>query len=287
MNKVKVIADSTIDLSPELVAQNDIEIVPLHVAFKDDLHDYHDGVDIDSETLYQKVESNGGITPKTGAVNVAEFINVFKKFIDQGYDIIFTGIGSRLSSTFQNAVLASQEFPEGRIRVLDSDNLSTGTGLLVLKMCKFRDEGLSIDEIYDKVQPLTKLLSVKFCIDTLTYLNKGGRCSGMTMLVAHALHIHPVAKMMDGKLAVYKKPRGPYVKAVDEQLNEFMEDLPNMDKSCVFITHSGRIDGYDQYIYDKISKYIEPKNIYRTVAGCTVSSHCGPKTIGLLYLLNK
>jgi len=287
MNKVRVVADSTIDLTKEMIEKFDVMILPLHVAFEGDTHDYHDGFDIDSETLYTKVENNKGTTPKTGAVNVGEFVLAFKKLIDEGYDIIFTGIGSKLSSTYQNAVLASKEFPEGRIKVLDSGSLSTGTALLVLKMCEYRDKGLGVQEIYDEVGKLVPLISAKFCIETLTYLYRGGRCSGMTMIVANALHIHPVAKMVDGKLIVYKKPRGPYEKAVDEQINEFMEDLPYIDKSCVFITHSGRIEGYDKYIYDRIVKYIEPNNIHITCAGCTVCSHCGPKTIGILYILNK
>jgi EDD domain protein, DegV family len=286
MNKVKVFADSTIDLSEDLIKSNGISIIPLHVAFKDDPFDYFDGVNIDSETLYNKVEESGGVTPKTGGVNVAEFVIAFKQFIDKGYDIIFTGIGSKLSSTYQNAVIASKEFPAGRIMVLDSGNLSSGTGLLVLKMCMYRDQGLNVKEIYDKVNALVPFVSTKFCIETLTYLYRGGRCSGMTMLVAHALHIHPIAKMIDGKLVVYKKPRGSYEKAVDEQINEFLEDLPFIDTSCLFITHSGRIEGMDKYIYDRISKYMDPKNIHITEAGCTVCSHCGPKTIGILYILN-
>src|SRR5574344_53896 len=285
MNKVIVIADSTIDLTKEMLTKYNITILPLHVAFEGDTHDYQDGFDIDAESLYKKVEEAKGITPKTGAVNVGEFVVAFKRYIDEGYDIIFTGIGSKLSSTYQNAVLASKEFPEGRIKVLDSGNLSTGTALLVLKMCQFRDEGLSVSEIYDKVAPLVPEVSAKFCIETLTYLYRGGRCSGMTMIVANALHIHPVAKMVDGKLIVYKKPRGPYEKAVDEQINEFMEDLPYIDKSCVFITHSGRIEGFDKCVYDRIVKYLDPKNIHITTAGCTVCSHCGPKTIGILYIV--
>lgn len=286
MNKVKVIVDSTVDLSPEMYKKYDIVVAPLHVAFVNDEHDYHDGIDIDAETLYKKVEATGE-TPKTGAVNVAEFISLFGKYIDEGYDIIFTGIGSELSSTYQNAVLASQEFESGRIKILDSGNLSTGTGLLVMKICQYRDEGLSVNEIYDKVVSLVPLVSAKFCIDRLEYLFKGGRCSGMTMIFAHALHIHPVAKMINGKLVVYKKPRGPYIKAVEEQIKEFEEDLPNIDPSCLFITHSGRIDGVEKLVYDQISKKFDPKNIHITEAGCTVCSHCGPKTIGILYILKK
>lgn len=284
MNEIQIMVDSTVDLSKDLIEKNNIVVLPLHVAFKDDSHDYHDGVDINSEELYKKVEKIGA-TPKTGAVNVGEFIENFKKYIDEGKDIIFTGIGSKLSSTYQNAVLASQEFPEGRIKVVDSGSLSTGTGLLVMKMAKFKNEGLSVQEIFDQVSALVPLVSAKFCIETLTYLYKGGRCSGMTMIVAHALHIRPVAKMIDGKLLIYKKPRGNYKKAVDVQIDEFMEDLPNIDTDCLFITHSGRIDGWDKYIYEKISPFFPKENIHITEAGCTVCSHCGPKTIGILYIL--
>ncbi|MGP1413726.1 MAG: DegV family protein [Bacillales bacterium] len=286
MNKVKVIVDSTVDLSKELIEKYDIHVIPLHVTFEGDKHDYHDGVDINSELLYKKVEETKN-TPKTGAINFQEFVEYFDPFIKDGYDIIFTGIGANLSSTYQNAVLASEEFPEGRIKVLDSGNLSTGIGLLVLEICRLRDEGKNIEEIYQEVNKLVPLVSAKFCIDTLEYLHRGGRCSGMAMLLAHTLRIHPVAKVINGKLVVYKKIRGDYKKAVDAQIDEFYRDLPNINKNHLFITHSGRIEGFDQYILDKISKDFPKENIHITTAGCTVCSHCGPKTIGILYILNK
>ena len=140
MNKVIVMCDSTADLSPDLIAKNDIHVVPLHVTFQGDATDYLDGVTLTSEQVYEKAEASG-TTPKTGAINVFEMQEYFRPYIEQGYDIIFTGIGSGLSSTYANAVLASRQFPEGRIEVVDSWNLSTGTGLLVLKMCTYRDQG--------------------------------------------------------------------------------------------------------------------------------------------------
>jgi DegV family protein with EDD domain len=286
MNKIKIIADSTVDLSADLVKKYDIDIVPLHVSFAGDDTDYLDGVTIDRNIVYKKVNESGN-TPHTGAINVAEFINYFKKYIDEGYDILFTGIGSTMSSTVNNALIASQEFPEGRIEVCDSQNLSTGTGLLVVKMGDLRDEGKNVHEIAEEIRRLVPLVSAKFCINTLTYLYKGGRCSGMTMIVAHMLKIFVVAKVISGKLTVYKKPRGHYIKAVDVQIDEFMHDLKNdnIDLSCVFITHSGYMDGEDKYIYDKLSPYVPKGNLHITEAGCVVSSHCGPKTIGILYIL--
>ena len=288
MNKIIIIADSTCDLEPEYVEKNDIVLTPLHVSFAGDDHDYLDGVDIDSETVYKKVVESGN-TPKTGAKNIGELIELFKKYVDQGCDIIFTGIGSGLSSTYNNAMIAKQEFDDDRIEVVDSQNLSTGIGLLVSKMVKYRDEGLNIHEIAAKVRELVPLVSAKFCIDRLDYLYKGGRCSGMTKIFAHALKIHPVAKVIDGKLTVYKKPRGLYRKAVDEQIEEFLKDYNdnNIDLDNVFVTDSGHMDGEDNYIIKRLSEIIDPKIIRHTRAGCVVSSHCGPKTIGILYILKR
>ncbi len=286
MNKVVIIADSTCDLSKELVEKYDIKIVPLHVTFKGDEKDYLDGVTITPEEVYKKVEELG-VTPTTGARNVAELINDFKTYVDQGYDVIFTGIGSGLSSTYNNAMIAREEVGADRIEVVDSKNLSTGTGLLVMKMVKYRDEGLDVHEIANKVREIVPYVSAKFCIDRLDYLYKGGRCSGMTKMLATLLKIHPVAKVIDNKLTVYRKPRGNYIKAVDEQLNEFFEDLPNIDTDCLFITDSLHMDGEDKYMYDKIKDKFPKENIHFTHAGCVVSSHCGPKTIGILYILKK
>ena len=285
-NKVVIMADSTTDLNPDYVKNNNVIILPLHVSFVGDDHDYKDGVDLDSESVYKKVEECGN-TPKTGALNVHELIEYFRPYIDKGYDIVFTGIGSLLSSTYNNALIASEEFPKGRVEVVDSGNLSTGTGLLVVKMVKYRDEGLSVKEIAEKVRALVPHVSAKFCIDRLDYLYKGGRCSGMTKMFAHMLHIHPIAKMINGKLTVYKKPRGAYRNAVNEQIKEFIEDLPNIDLSTVFVTDSGHMDKEDDYVIKELSKYMNKENIVHTRAGCVVSSHCGPKTIGILYILNK
>ncbi len=285
-NKVMIIADSTCDLNKDYLKENNIVILPLHVSFPGDDKDYLDGVNLDAETVYKKVEEIGN-TPKTGAANVNQFIELFQKYIDENYDIIYTGIGSGLSSSYQNAVLASQEFPEGRIEIVDSQNLSTGTGLLVCKMVDFRNEGLDVHQIAEKVRELVPLVSAKFCIDRLDYLHKGGRCSGMTKLFAHLLNLHPVAKVINGKLTVYKTPRGKYRKAVDAQIQEFLEDLPNIDLTRVFVTDSGHMDGEDEYVIQELSKHMDPSKIIHTIAGCVISSHCGPKTIGILYILKE
>lgn len=283
---IRIITDSTCDLSKELIEKYNIRVIPLHVLFPGDDTEYLDGVNINSEQLYD-LATKLNVLPKTGAVNVVEFIKVFEEELAKGNEIFYVGIGSGLSSTYNNACIAREQFPDSKIVVLDGQNLSTGTGLIVIKAARLVKEGKSLEEIKEICEKTVPLVSAKFCIDRLDYLYKGGRCSGMAMIAAHALKIHPVAKVINNKLVVYKKPRGKYENAVEVQIDEFMHDLDNIDKSCVFITHSGRMDGIEKQIYDKISPYLDKENLFITEAGCTISSHCGPKTIGILYILKK
>ena len=283
---IRIITDSTCDLSKELIEKCNIRVIPLHVSFPGDDTEYLDGVNINSEQLYDLAKKLN-VLPKTGAVNVVEFIKVFEEELAKGNEIFYVGIGSGLSSSYNNACIAREQFPDSKIVVLDGQNLSTGTGLIVIKAARLAKEGKSLEEIKEICEKAVPLVSAKFCIDRLDYLYKGGRCSGMAMIAAHALKIHPVAKVINNKLVVYKKPRGKYENAVEVQIDEFMHDLDNIDKSCVFITHSGRMDGIEKQIYDKISPYLDKENLFITEAGCTISSHCGPKTIGILYILKK
>lgn len=283
---IRIITDSTCDLSRELIEKYNIRVIPLRVSFPGDDTEYLDGVNINSEQLYD-LATKLSVLPKTGAVNVVEFIKVFEDELAKGNEIFYVGIGSGLSSTYNNACIAREQFPDSKIVVLDGQNLSTGTGLIVIKAARLAKEGKSLEEIKEICEKAVPLVSAKFCIDRLDYLYKGGRCSGMAMVAAHALKIHPVAKVINNKLVVYKKPRGKYENAVEVQIDEFMRDLDNIDKSCVFITHSGRMDGIEKQIYDKISPYLDKENLFITEAGCTICSHCGPKTIGILYILKK
>ncbi len=284
MNKVIILTDSTCDLSEEIIKSRDIKSIPLHVTFPSENIDYLDGVNLHPDDIYKKVEELKE-TPKTGARSIFEFIKDFTPYIEKGYDIIYTGIGSGLSSTFESAKIAAGEFPEGRIELVDSETLSTGTGLLVLKMCDLRDQGLSAKEIATEVRKLVPKLSVKFCIDTLDYLHKGGRCSGLTKFLGGTLKLHPVAKTTGNKLTVGKICLGKYKKAIDYQIELFKKDLPNIDLTRVFVTDSGRMEGMDEYCIKELSKIVDPSIIIHTRAGCVVTSHCGPKTLGILYIL--
>ena len=281
MNKVIIIADSTVDLTPELIKKHNIVTVPLIVRFDEEI--YYDNETITPDELYEKVKIKGEL-PKTAAVAPQTFIELFKPYIDQGCDILFSGIGAKMSSTIQNAIIASNEFPEGRIFVLDSGNLSTGTGLLILKMCKYRDEGKSAKEIFDLVSPLVTKVSAQFAVDTLEYLHKGGRCSGASKIFGTIFHIHPIIKLVDGGMIVYKKPRGAYKAALNELVNEIKGDYPNVDLDHIFVTHSGMDRNLINYLYEEVSKVVGQDHVYITRAGCVISSHCGPGTIGVLYI---
>ena len=281
MNKVIIIADSTVDLTPELIKKHNIVTVPLIVRFDEEI--YYDNETITPDELYEKVKIKGEL-PKTAAVAPQTFIELFKPYIDQGCDILFSGIGAKMSSTIQNAIIASNEFPEGRIFVLDSGNLSTGTGLLILKMCKYRDEGKSAKEIFDLVSPLVTKVSAQFAVDTLEYLHKGGRCSGASKIFGTIFHIHPIIKLVDGGMIVYKKPRGAYKAALNELVNEIKGAYPNVDLDHIFVTHSGMDQNLINYLYEEVSKVVGQDHVYITRAGCVISSHCGPGTIGVLYI---
>lgn len=281
MNKVQIICDSTIDLTPELYKKYDIDVIPLHVTFGDE--DYLDGQTITLDELYSKVKEYGDL-PKTAAVSSARFEEEFKKYIDKGMDVVYVGIGSTLSSAFQSAFIAEQSFPEGRVALIDSKNLSTASGLLAIKAAKLRDAGKSAMEIADEVQKLSENLVGQFAIEQFEYLYKGGRCSGAAKVVGTLLHIRPFLRVIDGKLVVYKKPRGPMKVAIQEQLNGVKEDLIKIDQDIIFITHSGMADGMVDWVKAELSKLVDPRCIEITTCGSVIGSHCGPGTLGILYL---
>lgn len=281
MNKVKVIVDSTADLTPELYKEFDIEVIPLNVNFGEE--NYLDNVTLTPDELYAKVKEKKTL-PSSAAASPAVIEEVFKKYIDQGYDIVFTGIGSTLSTNFQSATIAKSAFPDDRIYLVDSLNLSSGTGLLALKIGRMAKEGKSAKEIYEEVAPLASKISSQFVVDTLDYLHKGGRCSGTAKIFGHLFHIHPMIKVIDGKLIVYKKPRGTLKMATNELLNVFKEDFPNIDLENVMITHAGSSREVADYLHAELGKMIDPNCIRETRAGCVISTHCGYGTIGILYI---
>ena len=280
---VKIITDSTNDLSKEIIERLDIEVIPLSVNFSDS--SYLDGVDITTERLYELVNEKGEL-PKTAAIPVSTFEEVFKKYIDLGYEIIFTGISKQMSRTYENAILAAKEIQEDNIFIVDSMNLSTGIGLLLLKACKYRDEGVDAKEIAKRLTEDSKRVLSQFAIEKMDYLYKGGRCSGMAKLFGTLLKIKPIIAVRDGKMHVQKKPIGKMKIALDSMIKQIIEDKPRLDLDHILITHSLAFD-YCEYIYNILKKEFEGVNIICTVAGCVISSHCGKGTIGILYMVKE
>lgn len=283
MKKIKIITDSTCDLNPETTKELDIEVLPLTVIFGE--KEYRDGVDISLEQLYENVAKTK-LIPRTSAIAPGVFTAVFKKYIDEGYDVFFTGIGGLLSGTIQTARLSAVEFPPERIRIVDSANLSTGTGLLVLKAAKMRDEGKSLQEIGDGIEKLVPHVYCSFAVETLEYLYKGGRCNGASYFIGTFLRAHPIIKVTDGRMDVYKTPKGKMVKALNQLLADFKKVKDQVDLDHVMITHSIAPESL-KYLLAEMSKLIDPKVIMVTRAGCVIGSHCGPNTIGILYIVKE
>ncbi len=280
--KVKIITDSTNDLDQETLKKNDIEVLPLYVNFTNE--SYMDGVDITTPQLYEKVEELKEL-PKTAAVTIATFEEVFSKYVQEGYDIVFTGISKQMSRTYENAVLAANEVSPEHIFVVDSMNLSTGIGLLLLKACKYRDEGKTAKEIAEQLNLDNKRVLSQFAIERMDYLYKGGRCSGMAKIFGTLLKIKPLIAVRDGRMHVAKKPHGNMKVALDIMIEQLKQDLPRLDRDVVLITHSIAFESCD-YIKEKISQFLGDVPILCTVAGCVISSHCGPGTIGILYMVH-
>lgn len=282
MNKVKLIADSTCDLTPEIIQENDITILPLYVVFEN--QSFKDGVDITTETLYEEVEKRI-MLPKTAAIAPVDFIRYFTPYINQGMDIVFISIGSKISSTYNNAMIASLEFPEGRIMVVDSLNLSSAIGLLVLKACKMKNEGLSAREIKEKLDTLVPYVHAQFSVPNLEFLHKGGRCSGTKRFFGTMLRVKPIIRVKEGTLLLDDKAYGKYEKALDLMIDDLIAHQEILDLDCVMITHSFGDEEY-RYILKHIPQNIKDKVelILQTKAGCVISSHCGKRTIGILYI---
>ena len=282
MNKVKIITDSTCDLSKEIIESRDIEVLPLYVNFTDE--SYKDGVNISTEELYKLVEKKDEL-PKTAAIDIVALTDCFKKYLDLGYDIIFTGISRQLSRTYENAIMARDELGADNIYIVDSKNLSTGIGLTVLMACDYRDKGLSAKEIVDEMEVVTDKVKAQFAIETMDYLHKGGRCSSLAKIFGTLLKIKPIIFVREGKMSVGMKPIGKMKVALDKMINMFLEDYKagNVVKTRVFITHSIAIES-EKYIREKLESEVKDMEIITTVAGCVISSHCGPGTIGILYI---
>lgn len=279
MSKIIVSSDSTIDLGDELLQRYNIKILPLGIVLGDKL--YIDGIDITPDDIYAHHDKTGEL-PKTNASNVEDCINFFRSFVDAGNTVIHFTISGEMSSNNNNARIAAEEV--GNVYVIDSRNLSTGGGLLVLAAAKLAESGLPAEEIVERINALVPKTDASFVIDSLEYLHKGGRCSAVAMLGANLLKLKPCIQVKDGKMDVRKKFRGKFDTVIREYIDEQLENRDDIDVECGFITHAG----CDTQLVDSLFEYVKAKGIFKelyvTRAGSTVSSHCGANTLGILFI---
>ena len=274
--------DSTCDLTPQLLERFHIRTVPLTIQSGERV--FPDDGQYTSADLYADYRSNGTL-PKTAAVSPEEFRAFFAPILDDGYDIVHIDISSELSCTCQNAVMAAQELAErGQVHVVDSRQLSTGGGLLALQGAKLRDSGLAAADIAAELRRLAPHSDTSFVLDTLEYMWKGGRCSGVTALGANVLKLKPCLEMREGKLAVCKKYRGTMDKVYRQYITERLTGK-TAAADYAFLTHSGEVPEDTLRQLTALVQELAPfKEVFVTQAGCTVSSHCGPGTLGVLFL---
>lgn len=283
MKKIVFMADSGMDLPKDIIEKEEITIVPFIISIGG--KEYQDGINIQTKDLYDYVDKYNEL-PKTAAISPLVWKETFQPHIDNGDDIFVLTIGKEISSTNQNANLAKGDFPEGRIEIVDSKALSGSVALLMLKAIKFRKEGKTLQEITSLVKEIIPKVQTQFVIPSLDYLYKGGRCSGLTKFVGNMLAIKPQIKMIDGKMDVFKKSMGKISRAVDTMLEDFFEfaNEDKLDLENVIITHS-IADKMADYIKDKVLESKIPiENLYESQASSTISTHCGPGTIGILYI---
>ncbi len=281
MSKIKIVVDSTVDLSKDLYEKYDMAIIPLNVSFGEKT--FKDGVDITRDQLYEDVKKFKSL-PSTSAPGPQVFEEEFKKWLDQGYEVIYMGIGSTLSTALQSANIAKNNLGSDKVHLVDTKNLSSASGLLAMKAAKLAKEGKEADEICKILEKDVPNVVAQFSVETLDYLHKGGRCSGTAKVIGHIFHVHPHLLVKDGKLIVYKKPRGTMKTAIDGQIQELKDALPNVQMDNIMITDSGTTDEIRNYFVKEVSKLVDPKVIRTTPAGCVISSHCGFGTIGLLFI---
>lgn len=278
--KIKITSDSTCDLSPELIKKYDIDILPLYVSLGDETK--KDGEEVVPDDIYDYVDKTG-ILPKTSAPNISDLIDLFTRWHNLGYTIVHFSISSDFSSSYHSATIAAEEI--GNVYVVDSRNLSTGQGLVVLHGVDLAAEGKSGAEIKEECDKLTSKIEASFVVDSIDYLHKGGRCSAVAALGANLLKLKPCIEVVDGKMISSKKYRGKIDSVIIDYVKDRLNGRDDIVKNRIFITHTRCNPETVKEVRDKINELMPGFNeIIETTAGCTVTSHCGPSTLGILFI---
>ncbi len=280
MGRVRIIADSTCDLTQDLIKKYDITMIPLNIVLED--KSFKDGVEIIPEEIYEWADRNN-TTPKTASPEIGYIIEVLKPMVVEEEEIIFIGISEDMSVTCQTVRMAAQELEYEKLYVINSMNLSTGIGLQVLRAAEYALQGMSALKIIKEIESARDKVCASFVIDTLTYLHRGGRCSAVAALFGNALKLKPMIAVNNGKMGVDKKYRGRQQAVVRSYAKDLESQLLQADSKRVFITHSGIDLEIEQETYDYLKGLGYFKEIYITRAGGVISSHCGPNTLGILF----
>lgn len=280
MNKVKIISDSTCDLSAEILERFDVAVLPHPILRGDEL--LQDNVTVMPDDIYAYYEETGKLCT-TSAPNSYNYTSLWQPWLDQGYDIVHFTISSEMSTAYQQAVMAAEE--TGHVYPVDSRTLSTGIGLLVLEACDLRDQGLSAEAIAEAVRKDAASVQASFLVDVIEYLWKGGRCSSIAAFGANLLKLKPRIDVLEGRMLSTRKYRGRTARCFGAYADDLLKDKDNIRQDRIFITHSGIDPEIIELMKEKIHMY-QPdiREIFVTQAGGTISCHCGPGTLGILYM---
>ena len=279
---IRIISDSTCDLSQELICRYDITILPLHILLQD--KEYEDGVGITPDEIYSWSDAHDQ-TPKTSAPSIESAMKVMEPFVSAGEELICFCVSESMSTSGNIMRLAAEELDaEDRVTVINSENLSTGIGLLIIEAAIMAREGKTVSQINEAMDRLKPLVRASFVVDTMTYLRRGGRCSSVVALAGSALKLHPEIVVKDGAMQVGKKYRGKLDKVIVRYVKDLEEELKKARKDRVFITHSG----CHSEVVEQVRSYLLSLSIFDEIlitrAGGVVSSHCGPGTLGVLFI---
>ena len=278
-NRVIIASDSTCDLSPELIQRYDVQILPLGVALGE--KQYTDGVDIDPDFINAHYEKTGQL-PKTSAINLADFEDFFTRLTADGSSVIFFTISSEMSSTWHNAHLAAEA--NEHAFVVDTRNLSTGGGLLVVAAAEMAEAGMEAADIVAKCNAYAPCVDASFIIDSLEFLYKGGRCSALAAFGANVLSLKPCIVVKDGKMGVGKKYRGKFGAVLPKYVSDRLGDASDVIKNHIFVTHAGCEPAVIEACVAAVKAIAPEAEVHVTRAGCTISSHCGRNTLGVLFI---
>ena len=276
---IKIISDSTCDLPEEVLEKYNITMMPLSVI--KDGKNYTDGIDITPADIFEHV-ANGGSLCSTAALNIGEYEEQFAKYSKEYDGVIHINISAEFSSCHQNARLAAENFDN--VRVIDSRNLSTGQGLVVLKACELAKEYDDLDKIAELLNEFTQKVEASFLLDRLDYMVKGGRCSAAAALGANLLNLKPCIEVKNGKMGVVKKYRGNYAKCLASYVKDRLANRDDLDKGTLFVTRTPVTEECFNAVKDAVAQYNDFETAYWNEAGCTVTCHCGPGTLGVLFV---